>query len=168
MERDARDAAEKFADTRPLERETERSHFAAQSTAMSILRELRLDVEEREKRLLALTDALRRAGRDDETNAADGAELDAELDAEAAARREQEATFLVPGVARALAAVFKLGTRGALLAVAERAWGDARDLAASPEASGSALVRQLACKLAQRIGLLFLQRAVYSHELTCS
>ena len=61
MERDARDAAEKFADTRPLERETERSHFAAQSTAMSILRELRLDVEEREKRLVALTDALRRA-----------------------------------------------------------------------------------------------------------
>lgn len=61
MERDARDAAEKFADTRPLERETERSHFAAQSTAMSILRELRLDVEEREKKLVALTDALRRA-----------------------------------------------------------------------------------------------------------
>ena len=61
MERDARDAAEKFADTRPLERETERSHLEAQSTAMSILRELRLDVEEREKKLVALTDALRRA-----------------------------------------------------------------------------------------------------------
>ena len=61
MERDARDAAEKFADTRPLERETERSHLEAQSTAMSILRELRSDVEEREKRLVALTDALRRA-----------------------------------------------------------------------------------------------------------
>ena len=102
------------------------------------------------------TDALRRAGRDDATIAADGAELDAE----AAARREQEATFLVPGVARALAAVFKLGTRGALLAVAERAWGDARDLAASPAAAGSALVRQLACKLAQRIGLLFLKPKV--------
>ena len=102
------------------------------------------------------TDALRRAGRDDATTAARGAEVDAET----AARREQEATFLVPGVARALAAVFKLGTRGALLAVAERAWGDARDLAASPAASGSALVRQLACKLAQRIGLLFLKPKV--------
>ena len=61
MERDARDAADAFADTTPLERATEQKHFAAQSTAMSILRELRLDVEEREKRLIDLTDALRRA-----------------------------------------------------------------------------------------------------------
>ena len=61
MERDARDAADAFADTTPLERATEQTHFAAQSTAMSILRELRSDVEEREKRLTALTDALRRA-----------------------------------------------------------------------------------------------------------
>jgi hypothetical protein len=61
MERDARDAAEAFADTTPLERATEQKHFAAQSTAMSILHELRSDVEEREKRLIALTDALRRA-----------------------------------------------------------------------------------------------------------
>ena len=61
MERDARDAADAFADTTPLERATEQTHFAAQSTAMSILHTLRLDVEEREKRLTALTDALRRA-----------------------------------------------------------------------------------------------------------
>ena len=61
MERDARDAADAFADTTPLERATEQTHFAAQSTAMSILRELRSDVEEREKRLTALTDALRAA-----------------------------------------------------------------------------------------------------------
>ena len=61
MERDARDAAEAFADTTPLERATEQTHFAAQSTAMSILHTLRSDVEEREKRLTALTDALRRA-----------------------------------------------------------------------------------------------------------
>lgn len=61
MERDARDAADAFADTTPLERATEQTHFAAQSTAMSILHELRSDVEEREKRLIALTDALRRA-----------------------------------------------------------------------------------------------------------
>ena len=61
MERDARDAAEAFADTTPLERATEQKHFAAQSTAMSILHELRSDVEEREKRLIDLTDALRRA-----------------------------------------------------------------------------------------------------------
>ena len=64
------------------------------------------------------------------------------------------------GVARARAAIFKLGTRAALLGVAERAWGDARDLAESPAAKGSALVRQLACKLAQRIGLLFLKPRV--------
>ena len=76
------------------------------------------------------------------------------------AAAEQKATFLVPGVARALAAIFKLGTRAALLGVAERAWGDARDLAESPAAKGSALVRQLACKLAQRIGLLFLKPRV--------
>ena len=69
-------------------------------------------------------------------------------------------TFLVPGVARSLAAIFKLGTRGALLGVAERAWGDARDLAMSPAAAGSALVRQLACKVTQRIGLLFLKPRV--------
>ena len=80
--------------------------------------------------------------------------------AKAFAAAEQKATFLVPGVARALAAIFKLGTRGALLGVAERAWGDARDLAESPAAKGSALVRQLACKLAQRIGLLFLKPRV--------
>ena len=80
--------------------------------------------------------------------------------AKAFAAAEQKATFLVPGVARALAAIFKLGTRGALLGVAERAWGDARDLAESPAARGSALVRQLACKLAQRIGLLFLKPRV--------
>ena len=78
----------------------------------------------------------------------------------ALAAAEQKATFLVPGVARALAAIFKLGTRAALLGVAERAWGDARDLAESPAAKGSALVRQLACKLAQRIGLLFLKPRV--------
>ena len=76
------------------------------------------------------------------------------------AAEEQRYTFLVPGVARALAAIFKLGTRGALLGVAERAWGDARDLSNSPAADGSALVRQLACKLAQRIGLLFLKPRV--------
>ena len=80
--------------------------------------------------------------------------------AKAFAAAEQKATFLVPGVARALAAIFKLGTRGALLGVAERAWGDARDLAESPAAKGSALVRQLACKLAQRIGFLFLNPTV--------
>ena len=80
--------------------------------------------------------------------------------AKAFAAAEQKATFLVPGVARALAAIFKLGTRGALLGVAERAWGDARDLAESPAAKGSALVRRLACKLAQRIGLLFLKPRV--------
>ena len=67
---------------------------------------------------------------------------------------------LVPGVARALAAIFKLGTRAALLEVAERSWRDARDLAASDSARGSALVRQLACKLTQRIGLLFLKPRV--------
>ena len=89
-------------------------------------------------------DALARAGDSDRSDAAEA----------------QEAQFLVPGVARALAAIFKLGTRDALLGVASRAWGDARDLAASPEASGSALVRQLACKLAQRIGLLFLRPRV--------
>jgi hypothetical protein len=61
MERDARDAADAFADTTPLERATEQTHFAAQSTAMSILHTLRLDVAEREKRLIDLTDALRRA-----------------------------------------------------------------------------------------------------------
>ena len=57
--------------------------------------------------------------------------------AKAFAAAEQKATFLVPGVARALAAIFKLGTRGALLGVAERAWGDARDLAESPAARGA-------------------------------
>ena len=61
MERDARDAADAFADTTRLERATEQTHFAAQSTAMSILHTLRLDVAEREKRLIDLTDALRRA-----------------------------------------------------------------------------------------------------------
>jgi hypothetical protein len=80
--------------------------------------------------------------------------------ASASAASEQEATFLVPGVARALAAIFKLGTRGALLGCATRAWGDARDLAASPAAAGSALVRQLASKLTTRIGLLFLKPRV--------
>ena len=80
--------------------------------------------------------------------------------AEGSAAAEMEATFLVPGVTRALAAIFKLGTRGALLGVAERAWGDARDLAASPAAAGSALVRQLATKLTTRIGLLFLKPRV--------
>ena len=88
-------------------------------------------------------DALARAGDSDRSDAAEA----------------QEAQFLVPGVARALFSS-SLGTRDALLGVASRAWGDARDLAASPEASGSALVRQLACKLAQRIGLLFLRPRV--------
>ena len=94
----------------------------------------------------------------------DGTETETETEnaerAKALAAAEQKATFLVPGVARALAAIFKLGTRAALLGVAERAWGDARDLAESPAAKGSALVRQLACKLAQRIGLLFLKPRV--------
>ena len=76
--------------------------------------------------------------------------------ASTSAASEQEATFLVPGVARALAAIFKLGTRSALVGVAERAWVDARDLAASPAAVGSALVRQLASKLTQRIDFSFL------------
>ena len=90
----------------------------------------------------------------------DGRSMSSSERAKAFAAAEQKATFLIPGVARALAAIFKLGTRGALLGVAERAWGDARNLAESPAAKGSALVRQLACKLAQRIGLLFLKPRV--------
>lgn len=107
------------------------------------------------------TRALARAGGNKKSSEV-GGDGDGGEDESAApsAASEQEATFLVPGVARALAAIFKLGTRGALLGVAERAWVDARDLAASPAAAGSALVRQLASKLTQRIGLLFLKPRV--------
>ena len=94
------------------------------------------------------------------TNAETNAEINDLDKAKAFAEQEQRNDFLVPGVARALAAIFKLGTREALLGVAERAWGDARDLQSSRAAAGSALVRQLACKLAQRIGLLFLRPRV--------
>ena len=75
---------------------------------------------------------------------------------------EQEKMFIVPGVARALAAIFKLGKRAELLEVAERLWADARDLADSPAAKASTLTRKLACKLTQRIGLLFLKPRVVS------
>ena len=65
--------------------------------------------------------------------------------------------FIVPGIVRALAATFKLGKRSELLEVAERLWTNARDLADSPAAKASTLTRKLACKLTQRIGLLFLK-----------
>ena len=61
MERDARDAADAFADTRLVEREAESAHAAAHATATRMFRELRADVAHREKRLCALTDALRLA-----------------------------------------------------------------------------------------------------------
>ena len=61
MERDARDAADAFADTRLVEREAESTHAAAHATATRMFRELRADVAHREKRLCALTDALRLA-----------------------------------------------------------------------------------------------------------
>ena len=75
---------------------------------------------------------------------------------------EQEKMFIVPGIVRALAATFKLGKRSELLEVAERLWTNARDLADSPAAKASTLTRKLACKLTQRIGLLFLKPRVVS------
>lgn len=74
----------------------------------------------------------------------------------------QELTFLIPGVLRALAAIYKSGARGALAEHAERCWRDAKDSFDSEHAKTSMLVRQLSVKLATRVGLVFMKPRVAS------
>ena len=90
MERDARDAADAFADTRLVEREAESAHAAAHATATRMFRELRADVAHREKRLCALTDALRLASARAAEHERAVAEARAETRARGAAFREAE------------------------------------------------------------------------------
>lgn len=73
-----------------------------------------------------------------------------------------DVTFLVPGVLRALAAVYKFGEREHLLEFAESCWHDALHMSETKIAEGSTLVRQLSIKLASRVGLVFLRPRVIS------
>ena len=90
MERDARDAADDFADTRLVEREAESAHAAAHATSTRMFRELRADVAHREKRLCALTDALRLASARAAEHERAVAEARAETRARGATFREAE------------------------------------------------------------------------------
>ena len=90
MERDARDAADAFADTRLVEREAESAHAAAHATSTRVFRELRADVAHREKRLCALTDALRLASARAAEHERAVAEARAETRARGATFREAE------------------------------------------------------------------------------
>ena len=90
MERDARDAADAFADTRLVEREAESAHAAAHATSTRMFRELRADVAHREKRLCALTDALRLASARAAEHERAVAEARAETRARGATFREAE------------------------------------------------------------------------------
>lgn len=78
------------------------------------------------------------------------------------AQDKGEMTFLVPGVLRALAAVYKFGERDQLLEFAERCWHDALRTSETNIAKGSTLVRQLSIKLASRVGLVFMRPRVIS------
>ena len=90
MERDARDAADAFADTRVVELEAESAHAAAHATSTRMFRELRADVAHREKRLCALTDALRLASARAAEHERAVAEARAETRARGATFREAE------------------------------------------------------------------------------
>ena len=77
------------------------------------------------------------------------------------AAERQRQVFLVPGVARALAAVLKHGSREELMGVAPAAWRVAARLTApSAETRNNALVRKLATKLVGRASLLYLRPQV--------
>ena len=91
MERDARDAADAYAECVPLEREAESAHAAAHATATRMFRELQTDVKRREKRLCALTDALRLAAARAAEHERAVAAARAETRARGAAFREAEA-----------------------------------------------------------------------------
>jgi hypothetical protein len=67
-----------------------------------------------------------------------------------------EGTFLVPGAAATLAGVLKHGSRAALAPSAPALAADVYALAMCPAAARSPLLRKLAAKLAQRVGLLLL------------
>jgi len=74
----------------------------------------------------------------------------------------QELSFLIPGVLRALAGIYKSGARDVLLAHAERTWRDVSETFQSEYAKSSTLVRQLSVKLATRVGLVFMKPRVVS------
>mmetsp|Transcript_15457 Transcript_15457/g.50826 ORF Transcript_15457/g.50826 Transcript_15457/m.50826 type:complete len:1003 (+) Transcript_15457:313-3321(+) len=90
-------------------------------------------------------------------------DADAERRGSAAeAPADPKAQFLIPGVASAFAAIFKLGARDALLPLAEKTWESIRTLVESPMAKESTLVRKLTAKLATRLALVFLRPRVVS------
>ncbi|GAQ86916.1 Beta-tubulin folding cofactor D [Klebsormidium nitens] len=64
--------------------------------------------------------------------------------------------FLLPGIMSSLAAIFKVGGRDILLEVSDSVWADACAVLQTPFAARSPLVRMLAVKLIQRIGLTHL------------
>jgi hypothetical protein len=77
--------------------------------------------------------------------------------------KEREMIFLVPGVLRALAAIYKIGSREQLLPYAEGNWDDAQYCATRLSlAKRSTMVRQLSIKLASRVGLVFMKPRVVS------
>jgi hypothetical protein len=69
-------------------------------------------------------------------------------------------TFLIPGVLKALSAIYKTGTREALLKDAENMWSITERIFHSEHAASSTLVRQLSVKLATRVGLVFMKPQV--------
>jgi hypothetical protein len=77
-----------------------------------------------------------------------------------------EGTFLVPGAAATLAGVLKHGARRALAPCAPALAADVYALAMCPAAARSPLLRKLAAKLAQRVGLLLLPPRAASWRYT--
>ncbi|OUS48675.1 cofactor D [Ostreococcus tauri] len=75
---------------------------------------------------------------------------------------ESESMFLVPGILRTLAAIYKIGRRDALLEFAESSWQDVENTRETDLAKDSTLIRQLSMKLACRVGLAFLKPRVVS------
>ena len=75
---------------------------------------------------------------------------------------EGESMFLVPGILRTLAAIYKIGRRDALLEFAESSWQDVENTRETDLAKDSTLIRQLSMKLACRVGLAFLKPRVVS------
>lgn len=68
--------------------------------------------------------------------------------------------FLVPGIAEAMAASFKVGGRDILLDVALTVWQETCNLIQSAAAAQSPLLRKLLIKLTQRVGLTYLPQRV--------
>eukprot|EP00963_Diacronema_lutheri_P012573 scaffold1821_cov344-Pavlova_lutheri.AAC.25 len=70
--------------------------------------------------------------------------------------------FLIPGIAHAMAHIFKMGSKDSLIMVAEEGWKVAEALSVGCQQVGSTLVRKLGHKLVQRVLLAMLPAAAVS------